>query len=194
MTKLTFTHGPVSAGKSSQLLRDLYQRNHRQKTAFLIKPAAYARDGVEMVSSRIPGFSATADMIIPGGQRITREMIPDWARCVFVDEAQFLTELQCEDLWAISQFIPVMCYGLRTTFRGRLFVGSRRLMELACTTKEVRTVCANCPNTRATFNLKLRNGSPVHPDDPSEPDIEEGQEELYVPVCSACFYRVVTGS
>jgi thymidine kinase len=94
------------------------------------------------------------------------------SKCIIDQLRQVATELR----------VPVICYGLRTDFRGNLFDGSRRLMELADTIEEIKTTCAYC-NKKAIFNLKLVDGHPTV----AGPTIELGCEEKYVPACAACY-------
>jgi thymidine kinase len=97
-----------------------------------------------------------------------------------VDEAQFLTPGQVEALrdWTRTLQVPVICYGLRTDFRGRLFEGAARLFELADSIEEVKTTCNDC-NSKATLNLKVVDGVPSL----AGPSRELGAEERYQAVC-----------
>ncbi|RYZ81726.1 MAG: hypothetical protein EOP04_23440, partial [Proteobacteria bacterium] len=84
---------------------------------------------------------------------------------------------------------PVICYGLRTDFRGRLFLGSQRLMELSDAIEEVKTTCSFC-NRKAIFNLKLMDGQPTL----DGPVIELGKEEKYIPTCPNCYDEALNRS
>jgi thymidine kinase len=101
---------------------------------------------------------------------------------VLVDEAQFLTPEQVDELRDLTQkaAVPVICYGLRTDFRSALFEGSRRLLEVADSIEEVKTTCAFC-NRKAVLNLKSVGGAPTL----AGPSRQLGAEELYLPVCYA---------
>ena len=106
-----------------------------------------------MTTSNSVGSATTAT----SGGRETRGEVPSAhiaaeADCVLVDEAQFLTEAQVEALreWTRALGVPVICYGLRSDFRSRLFEGSRRLLELADSIEEIKTTCAWC-RQRSTY-------------------------------------------
>ena len=101
-----------------------------------------------------------------------------------MDEAQFLSKSVIDQLRAIAsvQNIPVICYGLRTDFRGNLFEGSKRLFEVADSIEEIKTTCTFC-NRKAIFNLKLVEGKPTL----TGPSIELGAEEKYLPACASCY-------
>jgi thymidine kinase len=105
-----------------------------------------------------------------------------------VDEAQFLTAKAIEELRAITLKwdIPVICYGLRTDFKGYLFEGSARLMELADSIEEVKSTCHFC-NRKSTMNLKQVDGFAVN----AGATIELGAEEKYLPTCYKCYVREI---
>jgi len=110
--------------------------------------------------------------------------------CVIVDEAQFLSTAIIDQLRYVATVmnIPVICYGLRTDFRGELFEGAKRLFEIADTFEEVKTTCNYC-NKKAIFNLKLVDGMPTL----IGPTIELGTEEKYLPTCSSCYRGQLEG-
>lgn len=104
--------------------------------------------------------------------------------CVLVDEAQFLDEVQIDQLRlaTLAFNVPVFCYGLRTDFRTNLFPGSRRLLEIADVIEELVTTCHFCANT-AVLNLKHVNGVA----DITGPTVQLGAEEKYYPTCFSCY-------
>lgn len=147
----------------------------------LMKPAVDNRDGNDIVKSRI-GLQAKAlsvcdNMDICDWWNGTRPK-PD---CIIVDEAQFLTENQVEDLKAISSQISVYCYGLRTDFRSRMFEGSKRLFELADSISELKSIC-HC-GKKAIVNAKYKDNQIVYTGDP----IDIGGNEKYVALCYECW-------
>ena len=159
MAKLYFSYATMNAGKSTLLLQASYNyREHGMRTAILI--AAFDdRAGQGRISSRI-GLSADAiafdraDDLYRHIEELNGEG-DDRIACVFVDEAQFLTE---EQVWQLARVadrmhIPVMAYGLRTDFQGKLFPGSRALLALADELREVRTIC-HC-GRKATMVVRL---------------------------------------
>src|SRR5690606_602377 len=107
--------------------------------------------------------------------------------CLLVDEAQFLSADQIDQLRSIATHsgIPVICYGLRTDFRTHLFPGAARLMEVADAIEEIKTTCAYC-NSKAVFNLKLIDGIPTR----EGPTVDMGCEEKYLPTCSGCYVKM----
>ena len=104
--------------------------------------------------------------------------------CVLVDEAQFLAPRIIEQLRVLTrtQNVPVICYGLRTDFRTRLFPGAQRLLELADSIEEVKVTCQYC-NRKAIFNMRLIDGEPVGEGE----QIQLGGNESYAPVCHGCY-------
>lgn len=98
-------------------------------------------------------------------------------RCSFFHEI-------IDQLHKVSFELPVICYGLRTDFRTKIFPAACRLMELADNIEEIKTICAFCIDKKAKFNLKLVNNKPTL----EGPVIELGCEEKYLPVCGKCYY------
>ena len=135
-----------------------------------------------MISSRA-GLAEKAHLLVDAMTEIGIELLHN-VDCILVDEAQFLSVSLIDQLREIAtdRRIPVICYGLRTDFRNQFFEGSRRLMEIADSIEEIKTTCAHCTK-KAIFNLKLTDGRPTL----AGPKIELGAEELYLPVCSACY-------
>ena len=164
------------------LLAVAHNYRAQNKTAFLLKPRLDNRFGEDIIRSRA-GLMMEADVLIDPDQEIDFSAFSG-AHCLLVDEAQFLSERVIEQLHqvAIKKQVPVICYGLRTDFRTRLFPGAKRLMELADSIEEVKTTCAFC-NRKAVFNLKLSDGKPTL----EGPVLDLGAEEKYLPACSDCY-------
>lgn len=145
MAKLYFSYSTMNAGKSTLLLQASYNYRERGMRTLLFTSSLYAEDGVGLITSRI-GISAEAELYGEGDDlydRIHVAMDESKVDCVLVDEAQFLTP---EQVWQLARVadrlrIPVMCYGLRTDFRGRLFPGSAELLAVADVLREIRTIC-----------------------------------------------------
>ena len=145
MAKLYFSYSTMNAGKSTLLLQASYNYRERGMRTLLFTSALYAEGGVGLITSRL-GISATADLYEADTDlydRIHSEMQESKVDCVFVDEAQFLT---AEQVWQLARVadrlnIPVMCFGLRTDFRGQLFPGSAELLAVADILREIRTIC-----------------------------------------------------
>ncbi len=165
MAKLYFHYSTMNAGKSTALLQASYNYIERGMRTMLFIAALDDRAGKGRIGSRI-GLSAEANTF--GGDDDLFEQVRDATRsaplhCVFVDEAQFLS---AEQVWQLARVadrlgVPVMCYGLRTDFRGELFPGSRALLTIADELREVRTIC-RC-GRKATMVVRLgADGKVMH--------------------------------
>lgn len=145
MAKLYFSYSTMNAGKSTLLLQASYNYRERGMRTLLFNSALYATDGEGRINSRI-GISAEAELYDAGTDlfdRIRSAKEESKVDCVLVDEAQFLTP---EQVWQLARVadrlgVPVMCYGLRTDFRGQLFPGSAELLAIADVLREIRTIC-----------------------------------------------------
>ena len=145
MAKLYFSYSTMNAGKSTLLLQASYNYRERGMRTLLFNSALYAAAGEGRISSRI-GISAAAELYDPQADlfdRIRSAMEESKVDCVLVDEAQFLTPAQVWQLARVADrlAVPVMCYGLRTDFRGQLFPGSAELLAVADVLREIRTIC-----------------------------------------------------
>lgn len=144
MAKLYFSYSTMNAGKSTLLLQASYNYRERGMRTILLTSALYAGEG-GVITSRI-GISSEADLYAEDDDlfdfiRLSAEEAK--VDCVLVDEAQFLTP---EQVWQLARVadrlrVPVMCYGLRTDFRGKLFPGSAELLAIADVLREIRTIC-----------------------------------------------------
>lgn len=145
MAKLYFNYAAMNAGKSTVLLQASYNYIERGMHTLLLTSALDDRVGVGQIASRI-GLEAEADLFRDGDDLYAHiEAAHTAARldAVLVDEAQFLSE---DQVWQLARVaddlgIPVMCYGLRTDFQGKLFPGSAALLALADNMREIRTIC-----------------------------------------------------
>jgi thymidine kinase len=145
MAKLYFSYAAMNAGKSTMLLQASYNYRERGMRTLLLTSALYSEDGVGRITSRLgvseeaETFSAEDDLF----DRIRQHTLPGKLDCVLIDEAQFLT---AEQVWQCARVcdrlgIPVMAFGLRTDFQGKLFPGSSELLAIADTLRELRTIC-----------------------------------------------------
>lgn len=145
MAKLYFTYAAMNAGKSTILLQAAYNYHERGMHALLYTSALYAGDAGAEISSRI-GISSPAELFDTQTDLFAEVSYAHEAQAIdslFVDEAQFLTR---EQVWQLARVadrlgIPVLCYGLRTDFRGELFEGSAELLAIADSLREARTIC-----------------------------------------------------
>jgi thymidine kinase len=145
MAKLYFSYSAMNAGKSTLLLQASYNYQERGMRTMLFTAAHYAEDGVGRITSRL-GVSAEAMLYREKDDLsalIAKTHGESTLSCVFVDEAQFLTK---EQVWQLARVVdrlnlPVLCFGLRTDFQGKLFPGSAELLAIADTLREIRTIC-----------------------------------------------------
>jgi len=183
MAKLYFRYGAMRSAKTLNLLAVAHNYKDQGKNVIIIKPALDDRYGVRKVTSRA-GLDTEADILVKEST-IINILNPTKISCILADEAQFLSPSVVEQLREISRVhnIPVICYGLRTDFRGKLFPGSARLMELADSIEEIKVTCQFC-NKKATMNMRLLNGKPTL----SGEQIQLGGDESYIPVCYGCYH------
>ena len=186
MAKLYFRHGTVGSAKTLNLLAVGHNYRQQGKKILLMKPDLDTRFGKERIKSRA-GLEMQADLLILNESSI-QEIDYTGISCILVDEAQFLSARVIEELRRITLEwdIPVICYGLRTDFKSRLFEGSMRLMELADSIEEVKATCYYC-NRKSILNLKHVNGVATN----EGASIDLGAEEKYVPACYRCYQREI---
>ncbi len=182
MAKVYFYYSAMNAGKSTVLLQSSYNYRERGMHTLLFVPAIDTRAGRGRIQSRI-GLHADA-MPLPPEEDVFAHVKAAHAAhplaCVLVDEAQFLTRAQVEQLTDVSDRlgIPVLCYGLRTDFQGQLFPGSAALLALADDLTELKTIC-HC-GRKATMNLRVGpDGRAVR----EGAQVEIGGNERYVAMC-----------
>ena len=182
MAKLYFRYGAMGSAKTMNLLAVAHNYEQQGKRVILIKPSIDDRFGADMIRSRT-GLERKADICVAADTQIPLDTLTG-VSCILVDECQFLSEYVVHQLRNITVDldIPVICYGLRTNFKTRLFEGAKRLMEVADAIEEVKTTCAFC-NRKAVFNIKLRHGNACT----TGTEIELGAEDLYQPTCCRCF-------
>ncbi|MDN3506489.1 MAG: thymidine kinase [Simkaniaceae bacterium] len=182
MAKLYFRHGTVGSAKTLNLLAVAHNYRQQGKEVLLLKPALDDRFGREQIKSRA-GLEMSADLLIHEDTDLYLLDL-EGVDCILVDEVQFMSPRIIEQLRAISveKRIPVICYGLRTDFRGHLFDGSKRLLELADSIEEVKATCHFC-NRKSIMNLRHVNGEAVN----DGPVVLVGAEESYFPACYSCY-------
>lgn len=182
MAKLYFRYGAVGSAKTLNLLAVAHNYRQQGKKVLLFKPALDTRFGSQWIRSRA-GLEQEADLLLDSDEQVIKADYQG-VSCVLVDEAQFLSVANIDQLREVSRLhnVPVICYGLRTDFRGELFAGSKRLLELADAIEEVKTTCAFC-NRKAVMNLKHVNGQATL----SGASVELGSEEKYFPACYGCY-------
>ena len=187
MAKLYFKYGAMGSSKTAQALITKYNYEENDMSVWLIKPSADVRDGVNILRSRI-GLYAEVDIMTPD-MDIYEVYRSRGGKCdaVIADEAQFLTPEQIDQLRQIvDDFnVPVMCFGLRTDFQTKLFPGSLRLMEVADTIQEIKTIC-DCA-AKATVNARISNGYVVT----EGAQVMLGGNDAYIAMCHRCYKRAI---
>ena len=182
MAKLYFHYSTMIAGKSTVLLQAAYNYRDRGMETYLLTARFDNRAGRGQIASRI-GIEAEADTFDGADDlfvRLEARLQAGPVACVFVDEAQFLTE---DQVWQLARAVddlsvPVMCYGLRVDFRGKLFPGSATLLALADEMREVRTIC-HC-GKKATMVVRQDENGKVLRDGAQ---VQIGGNETYVSLC-----------
>ena len=193
MEKLTFYYSAMNGGKTAALLQVAYNYEQNGKKVVVLKSSIDTK-GKDCIVSR-NGSKRKVDIILEPNERVISkkysELLKD-CNCILVDEAQFLTARQVEDLFMITKQIslPVICYGLKTNFKGELFEGSKRLIELADNIDELDMVPLCSCGQKARFNGRKENGVYTLSGDEVEIDGVYNNVE-YVPLCSKCYYQKV---
>ena len=187
MAKLYFKYGAMGSSKTAQALITKYNYEENDLSVWLIKPSADTRDGLAILRSRI-GLEAEVEVIPPEKDVYQQFVDTRKGTCdaIIVDECQFLTPQQIDQLRAIvNDFnVPVMCFGLRTDFQTKLFPGSMRLMEVADTIQEIKTMC-DC-GAKATVNARIDcNGHIVT----EGAQVVLGGNDSYIAMCHRCYIR-----
>jgi len=192
MAKLYFYYSAMNAGKTTTLLQSAHNYRERGMRVLILAPALYRNAERRLVTSRIGlesegvAFDRSDDL-----ETLVRADIDAYGRldCVLVDEAQFLSRAQ---VWQLSEVvdalhIPVLCYGLRTDFRGELFEGSQYLLAWADELTEIKTICHS--GKKATMTVRVdEHGRAVH----EGPQVDIGKGH-YVSVSRAEFKKVMRG-
>ena len=182
MAKLYFHYSTMNAGKSTLLLQASYNYRERGMDTYLITAKLDDRAGKGRIGSRI-GIGAEADAFQVGDDlyaRLEARLAEGPVACVFIDEAQFL---EPEQVWQLARAVddlnvPVMCYGLRVDFQGKLFPGSATLLALADEMREARTIC-HC-GKKATMVVRQDDQGRVIVDGDQ---VQIGGNERYVSLC-----------
>ena len=188
MAKLYFKYGAMGSSKTAQALITKYNYEENDMKVWLLKPSADTRDGVNILRSRV-GLEAEVEIAKPDVNVYERFKTGFAGNChaVIVDECQFLTTEQIDQLRAIvDDFnVPVMCFGLRTDFRTKLFPGSMRLMELADAIEEIKTMC-DC-GSKATVNARINDGYIVT----EGAQVVLGGNDCYIAMCHRCYVQSI---
>jgi len=199
MSKLYFRYGTVKCGKSLDLIKVIYNYKEDNKDVILIKPSIDNKN-FGIIKSRACDTSYDCNYVlyplyIPIEnilnakmkfinsckvflENIYKDINTNKYSCVLVDECQFLESNYIDTLYEISKKIPVICYGLKTNYKQELFCGSQRLLELADSIEEIKSICYKC-NKKAIFSIKTINDRHIY----TGIEIEISHNEIYKPVC-----------
>ncbi len=191
MAKLEFRYGAMNSGKSMMLLQVAHNYSEKNRNVILVKSEIDTK-GNDYLISRI-GPKRKVDIILKRDEPLLQKKYSKKiknAECILVDEAQFLSSEQIEDLWQIAKVldIPVICFGLKSDFLTNSFPGSKRLFELCDSFKELETIC-ECGH-KARFNARKIDGIFVDEGDQNVIDGADSHIE-YVPLCGKCYLKHV---
>ena len=183
MAKLYFKYGAMGSSKTAQALITRFNYMELGMSVWLIKPSVDTRDGADVIKSRI-GLEARAQVITPEQDIIAAYPKQPGHAVIIAEEAQFFTPAQIDQLRQLvdEEDIPVRCFGLRTDFLTHFFPGAQRLMELADSLTEIKTVCA-C-GRKATVNARIdASGRIITQGD----QVFLGGNDSYVAMCHKCW-------
>ena len=187
MTKLFFRYGAMNSGKSTAVLQVAHNYEERDQRVVLVKSSVDTK-GDDQIVSRL-GVTRRADLLLSPGQDLRAALQTLSARiygvgCVLIDEAQFLTPEQVDQALAraVLDEIPVVAFGIRTDFRTKAFPGSQRLMEVAHSLQEMKTIC-RCGN-KAIFNARLGEHGIIRE---GEQVMIDGESARYEALCARCY-------
>lgn len=183
MAKLYFKYGAMGSSKSAQALITKFNYEELGMSVWLIKPSTDTRDGADIIKSRI-GLERRAQIITPEQSLTAAYRAAGKHDVIIADEAQFFTPAQIDELRELvdEDDLPVLCFGLRTDFLTHFFPGSQRLMELADSITEIKTVCA-C-GRKATVNARLDGEGRIVT---QGSQVFLGGNDSYVAMCHKCW-------
>lgn len=186
MAKLYFKFGAMGCSKTAQALITKFNYEERNMKVLLLKPAIDNRDGANTVKSRI-GLKEEA-VTVTANENLYEMYENSFSDCdvIIVDECQFLTPEQVDQLAdiVINKDIPILCFGLSTDFTTHLFPGSKRLFEIAQSISEIKSICA-C-GAKATVNARIDSNGRI---------VTEGSQvciggnDRYIPMCRKCWLK-----
>ena len=210
MAKLYFRYGAMSSGKSAYLLQAAYNYEVSGRKVLIAKPQTDVKSGDE-ISSRL-GISRKIDFLIGKDSNIfnmfneyNQEYMQSTGTpiaCLLVDEVQFLTKEHINQLLKIATLLhtPVICFGIRTDFMTHGFEGSDRLLQVADSIEEMKTICSRCGQGKATLNARIVDGSytfegeQVEIDLNSDPNAKKKNHKVsYESLCPVCYLKASEG-
>lgn len=185
MAKLIFNYGVMGSGKTTSLLQTKYNYEKKNLRTLLIKPRIDTKGTTEVIS-RI-GLHCQVDILLDAEDIIMKRVGIEKPNIILVDEAQFLTRKQIDELFLISKMYDILveCYGLRTDFQTEGFEGANRLLQIADELHEDTTICS-CGD-KAIINMRTINGIPTF--DGEQVMIENEKDIKYEGVCGKCYIK-----
>ncbi len=190
MSKLYFRYGAMNSGKSTHLMQVAHNYEERGMRVVLLKPFTDKKGGNNLVSRL--GVIREVDYLVEEKDNIVEIIEKDVEQkgklnCILVDEVQFLKSYQIDELFkiAVKNGIPIICYGLRTDFKMNGFEGSERLLLIAHSIEEMKTIC-KCGN-KAIVNARKVNGKFVF--EGEQVAIDNTDDVQYESLCGECFFR-----
>ena len=183
MAKLYFKYGAMGSSKSAQALITKFNYEEKGMSVWLIKPSVDTRDGADIIRSRI-GLEAHASIMLPEASIVEEYHRAGRRDVIIADEAQFFTPAQIDQLRELvdTEDLPVLCFGLRTDFLTHFFPGAQRLMELADSLTEIKTVCS-C-GRKATVNARIDEKGRIITEGSQ---VMLGGNDSYVAMCHKCW-------
>ena len=192
MSKLYFRYGAMNSGKSTHLMQVAYNYEERGMKVVIAKPKVDKKGGNKLISRL--GVDRKVDLLISSEDNIFEIVNQNLDKdkqidCILVDEVQFMKSRQIDQLFeiAVKLDIPIICYGLRTDFKRNGFEGSERLLLLAHSIEEMKTICV-C-GRKAIFNGRKINGKFVF--EGKQIAIDEENDVKYESLCGHCYYKYI---
>ena len=187
MAKLYFKYGAMGSSKTANALITKFNYEERGMKVWLLKPAMDDRDGKDIIKSRV-GLACRCFVVTPETNIVNEYEKLSGYDAVIVDEAQFLTPKQIDELRYIvdNMNVPVLCFGLRTDFLTHVFPGSLRLLEIADSISEIKTIC-RC-GSKATVNARIDEQGNVITDGEQ---VLIGGNDSYEAMCYSCYMKKI---
>lgn len=191
MSDLIFKYGAMESGKSAELLQLAYNYERKGMKVFVLKPAIDTKGNNKIVTRMNEKLERKVDCLLTmegSVEEIVANLYEYKPNIIIVDEAQFLTKKQVDELYMVSKIynIPVICYGLRCDYKLEGFEGSTRLLQISDQLDELSSVC-EC-GSKSTINMKLKANKPVFEGEQIEID-GANEDTEYKSVCGKCYVR-----
>ena len=189
MAKLYFKYGAMNCGKTTTIIQTAHNYEEKDKKVLLIKSSLDTKGATNIINRT--GLSRKVDILLPP-EVLVEPYLKEGIDVILVDEAQFLSPNQVDELYKISKYkdIPVLCYGLRCDFKMEPFPGSARLLAIADSLDEIKTIC-KC-GKKATTNVRFINGKPTFKGD--QIAIDNENNVTYESMCGSCYLKLKEGA